>query len=197
MKLFKNEHEPELFAKLDFAKFVQDPLGKDKAISPQKQEAERLQKFNKNMAFNKIKEQGFGVNVDTTELEKVLRGEDDQALREKLQEIKDEKKGHQFKPLQKFDVEKMNLQVIKEQETEDFGDITGSELSISRNDLRGDLTTKNKKTTQKNSNASVPKNSKSRQLNSDITDLKLSSALLYNTPLNTSSNHNQNQGFSS
>jgi len=51
------------------------------------------------MAFNKIKEQGFGVNVDTTELEKVLRGEDDQALREKLQEIKDEKKGHQFKPL--------------------------------------------------------------------------------------------------
>jgi len=41
----------------------------------------------------------------------------------------------------------MNLQVIKEQETEDFGDITGSELSISRNDLRGDLTAKNKKTT--------------------------------------------------
>ena len=55
------------------------------------------------------------MGVDTTEVEKKLRGVDDDTIGELLQEYKDEKKGHWFQPVQKFDVEKLNLGIIAEQ----------------------------------------------------------------------------------
>ena len=52
--------------------------------------------------------------MDTTEYEKILKGEDDETVREVLKELKDEKKGQQFKQIQKIDVLKINLAVVKE-----------------------------------------------------------------------------------
>jgi len=65
--------------------------------------------------------------IDVEYYEKKLRGEDDEAVREILKEIQEEKKGHQFKQVQKFDIEKFNLQVINELDIESFDDITGEE----------------------------------------------------------------------
>ena len=41
----------------------------------------RLENFAKITAFNRAKDQGPGVHVDTSEYEKILRGEDDQTVR--------------------------------------------------------------------------------------------------------------------
>ena len=55
----------------------------------------------------------MGINTD--EMEKRLRGEDDEAVREILRELQEEKKGHQFKPLKKFDIDNVHgLQTIDE-----------------------------------------------------------------------------------
>lgn len=55
----------------------------------------------------------MGINTD--EMEKRLRGEDDEAVREILRELQEEKKGHQFKPLKKFDIDNLHgLQTIDE-----------------------------------------------------------------------------------
>lgn len=70
-----------------------DPLGKNKKLEPEEEERLRHLNYNKISAFNKAKEQGPGVHVDTTEYEKILRGEDEQTVRAVLQEIKEEKKG--------------------------------------------------------------------------------------------------------
>lgn len=99
LKIYKNEIEPELFEDLNFKQFVLDPLGKEKKKDPATLEKTRLKHFDMTVRLNKIKEQGPLIGVDTDLLEKQILGEDDDAIREVLQGLKDEKKGHQFKPL--------------------------------------------------------------------------------------------------
>ena len=54
------------------------------------------------------------VGVDTNLLEKQILDKDDYDICEVLQEMKDKKKGHLFKAVQKFDNEQLKLQVINE-----------------------------------------------------------------------------------
>ena len=42
---------------------------------------------------------GKSLKIDVEEIEKKLKGEDDETVREILKEIQEEKKGHQFKPV--------------------------------------------------------------------------------------------------
>lgn len=114
LKIYKNEIEPELFEDLKFKEFVLDPLGKEKKKDQSTIEKTRLLHFDMTVRLRKIKAQGPLVGVDTNLLEKQILGEDDDAIREVLQEMKDEKKGHQFKAVQKFDIEHLKLQVIDE-----------------------------------------------------------------------------------
>ena len=84
LKIYKAEIEPELFENLDFKEFVLDPLGKNKKLTGAIQEARRLKQYDQTVKFRRIREQGLNIGVDTIEIEKKLRGEDDQSIREVL-----------------------------------------------------------------------------------------------------------------
>lgn len=116
MKIYKSELDPALFEGLDFKEFVMDPLGFNKKMTGALYEEKRLKKYEQTVRFNRVKDQGLKIGVDTIEIEKQLRGEDDQTIREVLKDIQAEKKGQQFKQQPKFDVERLNLQVINEEE---------------------------------------------------------------------------------
>jgi hypothetical protein len=93
LKIFKGELDPTLFENLDFKEFVLDPLGKNKQLTGAIQEANRLKKYDQTVKFRHAKALGPGIGVDTEEIEKTLRGEDDQSIREVLKDLQEEKKG--------------------------------------------------------------------------------------------------------
>jgi hypothetical protein len=93
LKIFKDELDPTLFENLYFKEFVVDPIGKNKQLSGAIQKANRLKKYVKTVKFRHAKALSPGIGVDTEEIEMVLRGEDDQSIREVLKDLKEEKKG--------------------------------------------------------------------------------------------------------
>lgn len=84
LKIYKSNFKPELFENLDFKKYVLDPLGRNKKKEGEALLKEKLEKFNKSVKFKRIKELGSQYGIDIKEIEKKLRGEDDETVRELL-----------------------------------------------------------------------------------------------------------------
>lgn len=83
-------------------------------LTADEQELKRIKEFNMQTKFGRVSTQGKGYGIDTELIEKILRGEDDDTIREILAEVLEEKKGQQFKQVDKFKVDDFNLEVIGE-----------------------------------------------------------------------------------
>lgn len=77
---FKQEVKPELFAGLDFEQYCRDPLGREKHIDSEKMDREKASKYENKIWFERIKTEGSNMGIDIAEIEKKLRGEDEEAL---------------------------------------------------------------------------------------------------------------------
>ena len=87
LKIYKENFKPELFKDLDFKKYVLDPLGRNKKLEGDALYRDNLKKYDKTVKFKRIRQLGSEYGIDTKEIEKKLRGEDDDTQRELVKEI--------------------------------------------------------------------------------------------------------------
>ena len=93
LKILKEDIKPELFQDLDFKAYYLDHLGQNKNISQEQIDAEKRILFENRVIYDRIKREGAEMGVDTSEIERKLRGEDDETLRAVLKERLEETKG--------------------------------------------------------------------------------------------------------
>ena len=93
LQMLKQDIKPELFQDLDFEAYYLDHLGQNKNISQDQIDAEKKVLFENKVTFDRVKREGAEMGVDTAEIEKRLRGEDDETLRAVLKERLEEVKG--------------------------------------------------------------------------------------------------------
>ena len=84
-------------------KFSKDPFFEDKELNRAEQELENKKNLVKSNIFKKIVEKGGDLGIDVTEIEKKLRGEDDETVRQILAEYLEEKRGQKVQT-EKYEV---------------------------------------------------------------------------------------------
>ena len=87
LKIYKENFKPELFKDLDFKKYVLDPLGRNKKLEGEALLKDNLKKYSQTVKFKRIKKLGSEQGINTLDIEKKLRGEDDETQRELVKEI--------------------------------------------------------------------------------------------------------------
>ena len=78
LKIYKENFKPELFKDLDFKKYVLDPLGRNKKLEGEALTKNNLKKYSQTVKFKRIKKLGSELGINTLDIEKKLRGEDDE-----------------------------------------------------------------------------------------------------------------------
>ena len=130
LQIFKQDVKPELFADLDFEQYCRDPLGREKHIDAEKKDRERAGKHANKIMFERIKKQGAIMGVDTEDIEKKLRGEDDETMKRTQKEMQPGSKSKFSKSTKKFNIDNLRgLQTINENAGE-FGGLSSDDSEL-------------------------------------------------------------------
>ena len=81
LQSYRQDIEPESFEGYTFSEYIKDPLLKMKGKGQEQIDQRKIKDFESTVKFNKIKEQGQQLGVDTEEFHKFLKGEDIASLR--------------------------------------------------------------------------------------------------------------------